>query len=280
MEQIQENHNHSDTELSHEARELVLHGDNSSHLYHTSKVPIMKNLEKKFHKGVYDHDKAKKLWGYHADRAAQEYTKQYGHPGQKWHEMFSTKHRRQAAHHWADEHRDEMGYGNFHESENFAEEIVIAAMVGKPVDAHTNFKDALIERSKHLVDDKKSELAGHFMEAWSDHYETPKSKRGMWDGWSKEDLEKELKKTKADGNTKRTKEIEFALRAKSGWGKVPEETEVKETTYHLNPKKKGMWKGWSKAEIEKAKSKAKESGNTTREREATFALNAKNDWGK
>jgi len=53
-----------------------------------------------------------------------------------------------------------------------------------------------------------------------------------------------------------------------------------ESSFHLNPKKKGMWKGWSKADISKAKTKAKASGNVTREREANFALLAKNHWGK
>jgi predicted outer membrane protein len=45
--------------------------------------------------------------------------------------------------------------------------------------------------------------------------------------------------------------------------------------FKLNPKKKGMWKGKSLAEIEAAKAAAKRSGNVTREREAVFAINAK-----
>lgn len=205
-------------ELSHEAQELILHGDNTAHLYHRSKVPVMQNLEKKHRKGVYDHDKAKKLWAYHADRVAQDYTKTHGHAGgPKWHEMFSTKHRRQAAAHWADQHAAEMSHGNFHEETgtNFAAEIVYAAMEAKPVQANENFAAAVKERSKALVDDKKCDLSGKFMEA-----------------------------------------------------------------FELNPAKKGMWAGYSKAGIEKAKAKAKADHDVTREREATFALNAKNHFKK
>lgn len=47
------------------------------------------------------------------------------------------------------------------------------------------------------------------------------------------------------------------------------------STFKLNPKKEGMWKGQNLKDVEKAKSKAKRSGNVTREREAQFAINAK-----
>lgn len=68
-------------------------------------------------------------------------------------------------------------------------------------------------------------------EKWDTKYETPKSKKGMWDGWSKEKLEKEYNKLKKSGPHKkgskeftRMKEVAFAIRAKkkgSGkWGKV------------------------------------------------------------
>jgi len=67
---------HKYEDLSDEARELVLHGDNSEHLYRTSHEPIAKNLAKKMAKGTYDEDKARKLWGYHAERAAQSYQKE------------------------------------------------------------------------------------------------------------------------------------------------------------------------------------------------------------
>jgi hypothetical protein len=213
---LDEDHNHSDTELHPQSKALILHGDNDSHLYHSSTVPIRKNLNKKIKKGTYDHEKAKKLWGYHADRAAQSYTKEHGHAGQKWHELFSTKHRKAAAAHWADEHHEAVitgDSGHVHE-DDMASEIVFAAMGKKPVGVNINFKEAILERSKELIDDQKCELSGKFMES--------------------------LK------------------------------------PFKLNPAKKGMWNGWSKKAIGKAKSSAKKDGDVTREREATFALNSRN----
>jgi hypothetical protein len=68
-------------------------------------------------------------------------------------------------------------------------------------------------------------------EKWDTNYETPKSKKGMWDGWSKADLTAEYNKLKKSGPHKkgskeftRMKEVAFAIRAKkkgSGkWGTV------------------------------------------------------------
>ncbi len=88
------------TPMSDAATELVNHGNNESDLYHNSKLPIMKNLLKKKAKGVYDSHLATKLWGYHADRAAQSYHKQYGTEDQPWHKLFSKEDRMQAAAHW------------------------------------------------------------------------------------------------------------------------------------------------------------------------------------
>jgi len=92
--------------MSDAAHELVLHADNDSHLYHSSHLPIVKNLHKKMKKGIYNPEKAKKLWGYHADRAAQNYHKHYGDKSQPWHKMFTTADRKQAAAHWEHHHRD------------------------------------------------------------------------------------------------------------------------------------------------------------------------------
>ena len=95
-------------DLSDEARELVLHGDNTEHLYKTSHQPIIKNLAKKKAKGNYDEAKARKLWNYHADRAAQSYHKEYGSPHHPWHKMFEPSHRKEAASHWEAKHREEL----------------------------------------------------------------------------------------------------------------------------------------------------------------------------
>lgn len=93
---------------SEAARELVLHADNDEQLYRSSHQPIIKNLQKKKAKGIYDHEKATKLWGYHADRAAQSYHKAHGSANQKWHQMFTTADRKKAAKMFADQAKDEL----------------------------------------------------------------------------------------------------------------------------------------------------------------------------
>lgn len=213
MTDINEDHNHSDTELSDGAHELVLHGDNDSHLHRSSHRPIVKNLEKKHKKGVYDHEKAKKLWKYHADRAAQSYTKEHGHAGQKWHELFSTKDRKAAASHWADSHHEEMKAGNFHESEeDHAAEIVFASMAKKSTDVNSNFKVAVLERARELIDDVKEGLTGNFIES----FKLNPAKKGMWDGYSEKSIAKAKSASKKDGNVTREREATFALTAKKG----------------------------------------------------------------
>lgn len=62
-------------------------------------------------------------------------------------------------------------------------------------------------------------------EKWDTDYETPESKKGMWKGWSKERLEKRRnalrkKETRTPAETTTLRQINFALRAKSDWGKA------------------------------------------------------------
>lgn len=102
-----------DEELSHGARELTLHADNDSQLHRSSHQPIVKNLQRKHAKGAYDHDKATKLWGYHANRAAKSYEKQHGG-------KFSVADRKAAASHFADSARDEHGFGKSKVDEGWA----------------------------------------------------------------------------------------------------------------------------------------------------------------
>lgn len=97
-----------DEELSHGARELTLHADNDSQLHRSSHGPIVKNLQRKHAKGTYDHEKATKLWKYHADRAAKSYEKQHGG-------KFSVADRKAAASHFADSARSEHGFGSVKE---------------------------------------------------------------------------------------------------------------------------------------------------------------------
>jgi hypothetical protein len=98
------------TEEEHTAaHELVMYADNDSQLYKSSHQPIIANLKKKVKKGTYDHDKATKLWGYHADRAAQKYAKEHG-DGTPWHKMFTPSDRKNAAKFFAHDNKAEI-YG-------------------------------------------------------------------------------------------------------------------------------------------------------------------------
>jgi len=96
--------------MSDEARELVLYAENDGQLYSQSAVPIMKNLTRKFKKGVYDSDLAAKLWKYHTDRAAKKYGKELGNDdGFK---IFSPADRREAARYFEDGWAEELKAGN------------------------------------------------------------------------------------------------------------------------------------------------------------------------
>jgi hypothetical protein len=139
----------------HGAHELVLHADNDSHLYHSSHVPVAKNLERKYKKGIYDSEKAKKLWKYHADRAAQSYHHEHGDPHSKWHHAFSPATRHEAAAHWEKHHRAEMEAGNFHESVEHGGELVVEVtehdLMSRP-DLHAareHFKKGIEHSRKH-----------------------------------------------------------------------------------------------------------------------------------
>lgn len=81
-------------------RELKLYEENNSKLYFNSKVPIYKNLDKKKEKGVYDSQKAEKLFKYHADKSAKSYEKEYGY-------KFSVADRKQVAKELREEYEEE-----------------------------------------------------------------------------------------------------------------------------------------------------------------------------
>lgn len=95
-----------------ESRELRLFADNDANLSRQSLQPIRDNLGKKMDKGVYDPEKAATLWKYHADRAAQAYTKQFGGDGNGSHGSFSPAVRREAATHWEADERSDIKSGS------------------------------------------------------------------------------------------------------------------------------------------------------------------------
>ena len=102
--------------MSDEAHELVLFGENDADLYRQRTVPIMKNLTKKWDRGVYDHDLAVKLWTYWAADAAQRYSAEHGSPDVKWSNMFPTSVRNEVAEYMADYWEEELEAGNKMES--------------------------------------------------------------------------------------------------------------------------------------------------------------------
>jgi hypothetical protein len=157
--------NESWDKMSDDAKELVLHADNESHLHHSSEMPIKRNLSAKFRKGKYDHEKAPKLWAYHADRAAQSYSKQHGTPDQPWHKMFSPGVRKEAAKHWADRHHDDMKAG-IHESvdDNF-DEVMSFAVDRKPLAFADRVQEMIRDRVADMVADRKLDLASEVNES-------------------------------------------------------------------------------------------------------------------
>ena len=93
----------------HGARELQLYIDNDSRLYHQQFLPIVKNLMKRRAKGVYDREKAAKLFLYLVDEGARRYYKEFGSPGAK----FNLATRWQVAKELRDSFEAEAGLGNY-----------------------------------------------------------------------------------------------------------------------------------------------------------------------
>ena len=70
---------------------------NSEELYRRRFMPIISNIKRKLAKGIYDHDKAQKLWMYLIDDAAKEYVKEYGSQQDDVKDMFPKETRMQVA---------------------------------------------------------------------------------------------------------------------------------------------------------------------------------------
>ena len=111
-------------------RELELYAENDGDLYRQSYMPIAKNLSKKFQKGVYNEDLAKKVWKYHADRAAQKYGKEFCEGTKDGLRMFSPDTRRALAAELEESWRSEMELGNFMEDTEVSSENIITEPAG------------------------------------------------------------------------------------------------------------------------------------------------------
>jgi hypothetical protein len=151
--------------MSPEARDIVLHADNDQHLYNSSHQPIIKNLQKKAAKGIYNPEKAKDLWKYHADRAAMSCCKKHGEPGDVWHKKFPQGARKEAASHWEGLHRDELheslneGLNDMQVDQN--KEIfsmLKAALEDKPATFAEHFANALHPKLTDTIEAMKAEV--------------------------------------------------------------------------------------------------------------------------
>jgi hypothetical protein len=95
------------------AREIQLYADNDSQLYFSRKLPILKNLQKKFKKGTFDVLKSAKLWRYFIDDALQRYNKEFGSRGDKWYELMKPSDRQLLAMEYSIDTLNEFEMGNF-----------------------------------------------------------------------------------------------------------------------------------------------------------------------
>ena len=95
------------------AREIELYADNDSQLYFSRRLPILKNLQKKYKKGIYEIDKAAKLWKYYIEAAMQKYNKEFGSRGNKWSDLLSVNDRNLLATEYAIRTKQEFDNGEF-----------------------------------------------------------------------------------------------------------------------------------------------------------------------
>jgi hypothetical protein len=103
------------------ARELYLFINNDGDLHRQQTSSIIKNLGKKFKKGVYDRQLAVKLWMYLIDNGAKKYERDYGTPGAK---MFDKDTKILAAEMFEEEWYNEFQLGNFYESKRPIKESI------------------------------------------------------------------------------------------------------------------------------------------------------------
>ena len=98
---------------SNAVNELDLFIMNNEDLYRRRFMPIIKNLQRKIAKNVYDHEKAQKLWMYLIDDAAKEYVKEFGNPDEDVKEMFPKEVRLRVAEIIADRELENIKQGEY-----------------------------------------------------------------------------------------------------------------------------------------------------------------------
>ena len=98
---------------SNATNELDLFVMNNEDLYRRRFMPIIKNLQRKIAKNVYDHEKAKKLWMYLVDAAAKEYVKEFGKPDEDVKQLFPRETRQRVAELIADRELENIKQGEY-----------------------------------------------------------------------------------------------------------------------------------------------------------------------
>ena len=86
---------------------------NDEDLYRRRFMPIVTNLKRKMAKGIYDHEKAVKLWMYLVDDAAKEYVKEFGGQSEDVKDMFPKETREKVARDLADKEKENIEQGEY-----------------------------------------------------------------------------------------------------------------------------------------------------------------------
>ena len=86
---------------------------NNEDLYRRRFMPIISNIKRKLAKGIYDHEKAQKLWMYLIDDAAKEYVKEYGSTQDDVKDMFPKETRQRVARIISDRELENIKQGEY-----------------------------------------------------------------------------------------------------------------------------------------------------------------------
>jgi len=95
------------------AREIQIFLDNDRELYLKMKLPILKALQKKYSKGIYNIDSAAKIWQKYIEAGMVKYNKTFGNKYSKWFDLLSVSDRKLLALEYAKETLMEFNEGNF-----------------------------------------------------------------------------------------------------------------------------------------------------------------------
>ena len=104
--------NEADVDMAHE---LIFQGDNDADLYRQQFLPIIKNLMRKRAKGIYEPEKAVKLWRYWIDNVVKKHAKELGIVNTR---QISGATRNLAAKMKSEEQFDEMELGNWDDNKS------------------------------------------------------------------------------------------------------------------------------------------------------------------